>query len=205
MGAEMSGGVFPTTVDEGTAIYKFKVTLNHFKPAIWRRVEVPGYFDFSQFAQVIIQAMGWHGGHLHEFSNNNHFRILNKDPNDPYFGEFGDDRDAKEINISDIFSMTGMKSLKFTYDMGDNWQHKVLLEAVFPAVADQEYPVCTAGRNACPPEDCGSVSGYANLLEAIKDPNHREHKEMKEWLDFCGYENFDPKKFNKDEVHFFEV
>jgi hypothetical protein len=41
---------------------------------------------------------------------------------------------------------------------------------------------CIAGGRACPPEDCGGLPGYEQLLEAILDPFHPEHREMRDWL-----------------------
>ncbi|MDF0498988.1 plasmid pRiA4b ORF-3 family protein [Bradyrhizobium yuanmingense] len=43
-----------------------------------------------------------------------------------------------------------------------------------------------AGR--CPPEDVGGAAGYAEYLEAIGDPTHPEHEQMRLW----GPERFDP-------------
>jgi Plasmid pRiA4b ORF-3-like protein len=51
---------------------------------------------------------------------------------------------------------------------------------------------CLGGRNACPPEDCGGVFGYLNLLESLTDPNHPNHNEAREWVDV----DFDPKRFD---------
>ena len=58
-------------------------------------------------------------------------------------------------------------------------------------------PCCTAGKRACPPEDCGGVWGYADFLDAIGDPEHPEHEEMLDWL---GGE-FDPEQFDLAEVN----
>jgi hypothetical protein len=38
------------------------------------------------------------------------------------------------------------------------------------------------------PSDCGGPWGYAELLQAIKDPKHERHAELTEWI---GYD-FDP-------------
>ena len=43
-----------------------------------------------------------------------------------------------------------------------------------------------AGR--CPPEDVGGAPGYAEYLDAIGDPAHPEHEQMRLW----GPEQFDP-------------
>ncbi|MFZ0491728.1 MAG: plasmid pRiA4b ORF-3 family protein [Acidimicrobiia bacterium] len=60
-----------------------------------------------------------------------------------------------------------------------------------------EYPVCLASRRACPPEDCGGPWGYADLLEALADPNHPDHEELSEWAPL----DFDPTHFDKDETN----
>jgi Plasmid pRiA4b ORF-3-like protein len=35
---------------------------------------------------------------------------------------------------------------------------------------------CLDGKNACPPEDCGGIWGYYDLLKAVKNPKHKEHR-----------------------------
>ena len=42
--------------------------------------------------------------------------------------------------------------------------------------------VCLGGARACPPEDCGGIWGFANLLKDLKNPKHPDHKGMKEWI-----------------------
>ncbi len=59
-----------------------------------------------------------------------------------------------------------------------------------------KYPRCAAGARSCPPEDVGSAWGYAEFLEAIRDPKHEEHKNMIEWI---GRE-FDPEAFDLEET-----
>ena len=46
--------------------YQIKVTLSD-SPAIWRRLQIPGDFTFSDLHVAIQDAMGWHDWHLHEF------------------------------------------------------------------------------------------------------------------------------------------
>lgn len=42
--------------------------------------------------------------------------------------------------------------------------------------------MCLAGAGACPPEDCGGTSGFAELLEVLADPDHEEHERMLTWV-----------------------
>jgi hypothetical protein len=56
-----------------------------------------------------------------------------------------------------------------------------------------------AGKMACPPEDCGGVWGYAEMLKTIQQPEHEDYNDTIEWLG----ENFEPEYFNVDEVNEF--
>jgi len=86
----------------------------------------------------------------------------------------------------------------YIYDFGDGWGHTLLLENVLPIDEDQRYPLCLAGKRACPPEDCGGPPGYQDFLRAIGDPKHVEHKAMLEWVGG----NFDPEAFDATQVQF---
>jgi hypothetical protein len=56
------------------------------------------------------------------------------------------------------------------------------------------------GKRACPPDDCGGVFGYENLLAIIADPEHDEHDDMVAWLEEMR-PGFDPNVFDMDEVN----
>lgn len=49
-------------------------------------------------------------------------------------------------------------------------------------VEGEERLGCTAGARACPPEDCGGIGGYYNLLVALSGTDHEEHDAMVEWV-----------------------
>ncbi len=68
----------------------------------------------------------------------------------------------------------------------------MLLEKVLPAEPGAVYPRCLAGERACPPEDCGGTWGYLEFLEAMSNPNHPDHKDMREWIGG----SFDPERFD---------
>jgi hypothetical protein len=52
-------------------------------------------------------------------------------------------------------------------------------------------------KRACPPEDCGGVWGYQNVLDAIQSTDHPEHEEMLEWIGGA----FDPEEAELDEIN----
>ncbi|MDQ3150841.1 MAG: plasmid pRiA4b ORF-3 family protein [Actinomycetota bacterium] len=74
--------------------------------------------------------------------------------------------------------------IRYTYDFGDDWEHDILVEKVLDQDETASYPRCTDGRRAAPPEDCGGIWGYADLVEALTDPTHPEHEDKLEWLGF---------------------
>lgn len=83
-------------------------------------------------------------------------------------------------------------SFVYEYDFGDSWEHEIVVEKALPVEEGVLYPRCLAGKRACPPEDVGGVWGYGDLLMAIKDPTHPEHREMLDRVD----EDFDPAAFD---------
>jgi hypothetical protein len=187
-------------------IYQFKITLKRTKPKIWRRIQVLEDSTFRNLHVAIQHAMGWSSAegnyHLHQFEMLNP-ETLKKDiigiPES--YSAYEDDFsfiNEKKVKIAKYYSLTNKKA-NYEYDFGDGWQHEILLEKILPAVTNSMYPKCIAGRRACPPEDCGGVRGYEELLEIVADPNHEEHNERMEWLEMLGYSNpfkpevFDPK------------
>lgn len=51
---------------------------------------------------------------------------------------------------------------------------------------------------ACPPEDCGGIHGYKNLLSILSSPSNEEYKDMITWLGG----KFDPKLFYPESISF---
>ena len=45
------------------------------------------------------------------------------------------------------------------------------------------YPRYIGGERAGPPEDCGGIPGFYELLRARADPNHPDHAEATQYLD----------------------
>ena len=174
-------------------VYQIKVTLEGIQPPIWRRVRVASDTTLAKFHLVLQHVMGWTNSHLHQFVIRGQYFA----PRD-VFSEFGGPKMGSETKTTLADVVSGPKSrLRYEYDMGDGWQHNIVVEKVLNAEAGAHYPLCLAGARACPPEDCGGIWGYANFLDTIQDPQHPEHEEMVEW---AGGE-FDPEAFDLDEVN----
>ncbi|MEN8237208.1 MAG: plasmid pRiA4b ORF-3 family protein [Pseudomonadota bacterium] len=178
-------------------VYQFKITLKGITPKIWRRIQVPENYTFWDLHIAIQNAMGWSNYHMYEFS------VLNQHGEECRIGiddEMWEDDEVTSCHdevIADYFSPQNKRAL-YTYDFGDNWQHEILFEKVLPVQPETQYPICIAGKRACPPEDCGGIWGYEELLEIIQDPYHDDHASMLEWVGG----KFDPEEFDCKKVHF---
>lgn len=166
-------------------VVSLKVTLQGLKPPIWRRVLVPSSITLGGLSEVLLAAMGWHGGHLHSFT------VAGRDYGEP--GVIEDVANENRMTLNGVIK-SGVKRFIYTYDFGDSWEHIVAIEKTEPAAPGQSYPLCIAGKRNCPPEDCGGVWGYAELIEILADPEHPERDQRLEWLD----EDFDPEIFDID-------
>ena len=102
----------------------------------------------------------------------------------------------RTVRLAAILGRVGSKAI-YTYDFGDSWEHSIVLEKRLPVDPNTTYPICTDGQLACPPEDCGGVPGFYDLVEALADPNHERHEEMLDWV---GHD-FDPQAFSVDNVN----
>lgn len=178
-------------------VYQFKVTLDGIRPPIWRRIQVLETYTFWDLHVAIQDAMGWLDYHLHEFvilNPANGLKVTIGLPDDEFPKRNLRDWAQK---IANYFSLEN-PSADYIYDFGDYWQNKIQLEKILLREDNVSYPVCLKGKRAAPPEDCGGVSGYENILEIIKNPSHVEYEETIEWLG----EEFDPEHFDPKEVNF---
>lgn len=188
-------------------VYQFKITLCGIRPTIWRRIQVPETYSFQDLHFAIQNAMGWGNYHSYDFyvgdtcieNDEEGFFIDDMWRNMPFHPRRSITRTlpASKTKLKEFIKREKEK-IKYLYDLGDRWEHIVELEKTIPGKESADYPICIAGKRACPPEDCGGVSGYYNLLEIIKNPGHEEYEEMIEWL---GGE-FDPEHFDINDVSF---
>ncbi len=169
-------------------IYQLKVTLKDIKPPVWRRLLVPDC-SLAKLHEVIQVAMGWENYHLYDFEAGGERYT------DPRGMADLDMEDASRAKLGQIAPEAKAK-LRYTYDFGDNWQHEVLVEKVLSPEEGTTYPVCIDGKRACPPEDVGGPWGYMEFAEAIRDPEHEQHEEFREWRG-----EFNPEAFDLDEVN----
>ena len=139
--------------------FQMKVTLRGMKPAVWRRFFIPEDMTFNDLAEVLIAVMGWNGSHLSAFELPKSGMNIMADPwsDEEQFGE----RNGRTVKLAQYLPKED--HFVFVYDMGDNWEHEVVIEDVrenYPAL----YPAVLAYEGDCPPDDSGGVWGYMEKL-----------------------------------------
>ena len=171
-------------------IYQVKVTLKGSKPPIWRRILVASDTRLGKLHRILQDVMGWTDSHLHQFIVGQTYYGVP----DPDFDM--DVRSERTVPLNRVLQEPKDKII-YEYDFGDSWEHELLLEKVLAADPTIRYPVCVTGKRACPPEDCGGIWGYVELLEALASPDHPEHASMIEWAG----DDFDPEAFDLEDVN----
>ena len=183
----------PVATPAGRRVHQLKMTLRGSTPPIWRRIVLDGGETLAHLHAVIQAAFGWWDCHLHDF-----------DIDGVRYGIPDDDwtpvKDERRVNIDQAIG-NGARKIRYLYDFGDNWDHDIVVEKTTSAGGVATVPDCIGGRRACPPEDCGGLWGYSELLDILADPTHPEHEERLEWAGGPIDPNaFDPADF-ADNLH----
>ena len=179
---------------EPITLYQLRIALPYIEPAIWRRLEVSGEVTFRALHGAIQVAMGWEDCHLWAFYVGD-TEISPESEHSPFPG-VPRARSADKFTLNEILAKRRIK-FRYEYDMGDSWLHEIEVEKVGFVEKGVQYPRCTGGARACPPEDCGGFPGYMNILEAISDPRHPEREELLEWVG----EEWNPEACDLDAVN----
>ena len=173
-------------------MYQLKITIDDITPPIWRLISVPETFSLNKLHHIIQISFGWTNSHLYMFGE-----YENK-IGDPILWDDGETETLwdKKIKIRDVLQKIGDK-LKYEYDMGDGWEHTVVLEKIEDR--GSKTGKCLDGARNAPPEDCGGIDGYNELIHHRCHPEKDGYIELLEWLgDEYDPELIDLKKVNKE-------
>jgi len=172
-------------------IATLRIELEGIEPLIWRRVAVRTTMTLTDLHRVIQAAMGWLDCHLWEFeANDRKYSMLI--PDDPEWNRRI--TDATTTKLSTLLT-TGMREMSYLYDMGDSWQHRIIVEKL-TAIEPGKYPQFLGGERRCPPEDCGGFPGYYEFLDNI---GSKQSKKRKAALDWYGGP-YDPDDISEQQI-----
>ena len=154
-----------------------RIELERIEPLIWRRVAVRTSMNLKAVHSVIQATMGWLDSHLWEFSaNGRKYSMLV--PNDADWNERI--KDVAKTKLSALLTI-GVREIGYVYDMGDNWQHRIIVEKLKAAEPGALYPQFLGGERRCPPEDCGGIPGYYEFLDNIASKQKKKRNAALEW------------------------
>lgn len=162
------------------------VTLVDSAPLIWRRLVVPHAITLAKLHRVLQVAMGWTDSHLHQFV-----------AGDATYGDpelLVDDPPAantRRTTLARVAPGAGT-AIRYEYDFGDGWRHLIVVERLLRAEPGAQGVACLAGGGACPPEDCGGIGGYEDMLATLRCGRGQESRELLAWLGGP----FDPAAFD---------
>ena len=185
--------------------YHLRVRLNNAPVKIWRELVVPSNISLELLAQILIESMGWENCHLHQFKKGNYYYISSEEyeeSKNDWLSPSADASDANTVSLRDVLKKKSDRMV-FEYDYGDGWEHDVWVKGIRQYAADERPEVrLVKGQGACPPEDCGGVWGYSELLE-LRTKKHKS-RDDRERLDWYGIDkDYDPDFFaewTKDDV-----
>ena len=164
---------------KGASKYVLRIALVGSSPRVWREFAVPSTIKLTSLAHVIVLAMGWEESHLSLFKKWRKEYHVYMDGADMYDYPI---EDASKFALCDLLGKG--EEMTFTYDFGDSWRHTVkVLDCQEYEKDEKQYIRLLDGKNACPPNDVGGISGYKEMLNAIKeDSDSDEAWEYYMWL-----------------------
>ena len=139
-------------------VYQFRVVVQGISPLIWRRFLIPSDLSLATLHATLQIVFAWSDVHLH------HFCIHGKEYGCARVGgpSFADD--LRQVPLGSLHLHRGER---FTYvdNFIDHWVCDLRLEAIRPVAPRRSYPVCTGGKRAAPPEDCGRTWAYLQRVD----------------------------------------
>ena len=137
--------------------------------------------------------MGWQSYHLWEFT------IAKRRYGEPTDEDFRDEpaADAGKTRLRDVLGPR-KTMIDYLYDFGDGWEHRLTVAKIRAGDPKLAYPHHIAGERNGPPEDCGGIPGFYQMLDAAADPAHPNHADWKAWLDGYDPDRIDELKIKSE-------
>jgi len=160
------------------------------QPRVWRRLLVRDTMWLSRLHDSIQVVFDWFDYQTHVFALDD-LRFGNPVKSDDMIVE--DDRD---VTLADL-NLANRDRMTYEYLFGEGWKVDVRVEKTVTAAKGVQLPSCVAGERAGPPEDCGGLESFHDMLACLKEPDSDLGKE---WLAWLGPE-YDPSDFDLEKAN----
>ena len=144
-------------------------------PRIWRRLVVRESMWLARLHDSIQVTFDWFDYQTHTFAVGD-LRLGN-----PAKADGATVEDDRDITLLDV-ELVKRGAMTYDYHFGEGWRVEIRVEAVMPVAKGAVYPHCLAGERAGPPEDCGGLEAYHDMLACIQEPTTDLGREWLEWL-----------------------
>lgn len=176
-----------------------KLRLKGAQPPIWRDIAIPCKTTMADLHQYIQLAFGWDDEHLHNFTINRTIEFCSKEAiiDSPY-----DAYDEAKYSVYEV--LCSAPKILYTYDFGDNWEVEITCKGEYLKEPVENYCQIVKSKGENPPEDCGGIYGFMELLYYRQHPEEcdDEIKERLAWYYPDEYENQEEKDIliNDDDI-----
>lgn len=172
--------------------YIVKVTIENTHPPVWRRILLPDRISFADLHEILQTAFGWENCHLHNFT----FPVRGIEVLPEEAEAYGDSADEDKTVIDEF--LASCKWIRYTYDFGDNWCHKIVLEktdteykgrcaVVLKAKGDnfvEDSGGLWSGEDSRFPFSMDEVNANLGKWEITRKKNSKQGRELLEMLRF---------------------
>lgn len=176
-----------TASDSFDEIATVRIELVDSDPLIWRVIEVPTSVTLKVLHDIVQAAMSWFDYHLWEFT------IGKRRYGPPTDEDWGTEpvSAASKVRLRDVLK-SPKTAIDYLYDFGDGWKHRLIVTDIRAGEPGVSYPRYVGGEWNAPPEDCGGIPGFYDMLDAAADSGHPNHDGARQWLG-----EYDPKTIDE--------
>ena len=139
-------------------INQFRVIVQGISPLIWRRLLIRSDMSLATLHATLQIIFAWSDVHLHCF------RIHGKEYGSARLGGPSFDDDPRQGPLAAL-GLHREERFTYLYNFIDHWDCELRLEAILPLDARRLYPICSGGKRAAPPDDCGGAWAYMQLVD----------------------------------------
>ena len=157
-------------------VYALRLTVASLQPRIWRRLLVRETMWLSRLHETIQVLFGWYDYQSHVFF------VGEKRYGNPMDHDGVVIEDDRDVTLADV-RLSEHDRAAYDYLFAEGWHVDIRVEKTTAAEKGAIYPRCVAGERAGPPEDCGGIEAYKDMLYCLKHPETDLGREWREWLE----------------------